>query len=149
MKKALSTGTVKTDQEHLTGIYFCPWRSRGAMQDGRWRQRQMTGGAILDLEGEGCFLPSRLHIHVANGRNRSDELSIRHGGEQTAPCSSLGQQDLGFQKRRLRTGRWKHRQPSDNLGELESRRGRGEENLRYKQVEPPTTDGGVGVALRK
>lgn len=41
-------------------------------------------------------VPSRLHIHIANRRSRSDELSVRHGGEQTAPCSSLGWQDVGF-----------------------------------------------------
>lgn len=60
------------------------------------RDRQQTGGAILDLEGEGCFLPSRLHVRVANGRIRSDELPVRRGGEQTAPCSSLGRRDMGF-----------------------------------------------------
>lgn len=40
-------------------------------------------------------------------------------------------------------------QPSDDMGELESRQRGREENLSYKQVEPPTTDRGVGVALRK
>lgn len=60
------------------------------------RDRRQTGGAILDLEGEGCFLPSRLHVHVANRRTRSDELPVRRGGQQTAPCSSLGRWDVGF-----------------------------------------------------
>lgn len=71
------------------------------------RDGRQTGGAILDLEGESCFLPSRLHVHVANRRTRSDELPVRHGGEQTAPCSFPGRRDVVILKEKTTNGKTK------------------------------------------